>query len=112
MSRVSSLLVSASFLASIPFLALGTSGAQAASCSGVGGTQCDTFCGGADNVANCETSGSNINCFCQPTTKPGPGQKKGTETTFSLSGSGNLDNPQTQPPECTGNKGQCKQQGF
>jgi hypothetical protein len=103
MSRVSSLLVSASFLASIPFLALGTSGAQAGCAA-----DCAADCGGT-----CERDGSIARCFCPEAPKPGPGKKLGTVTQEVIEGQGNLTeqpNPADDLTEdCTGNQGQCKQ---
>lgn len=90
-------------------LLLGTGGALAQTCPGVSQTQCEEFCGGAENVASCEKIQSTPDCQCEPQPKPGPGQKLGTFTQEGESGQGNLGN-KTQPEPCEGNQGQCKQQ--
>ena len=107
MSRISSLLVSASFFACA--LMLGGS-AQAGSCTPSNLSSCTGTCGTA-GIADCSRTGSSVSCVCNETTKDVNGNAFGTATQDTSSGQGNLTD---QPPpddltnSCTGNKGQCK----
>jgi hypothetical protein len=105
MSRVPSLLVSASFLASIPFLALGPTPALAASPT----EQAAECAASAPPGGTCTYSkvGSQVSCTCTSTTTQGGGNDNNSTitTTSGNTTNGNLDNgPQTDPipPTCSG----------
>jgi hypothetical protein len=93
-------------------LLLGTSGAEAASCTPSNISDCSGICQTA-GIASCTRDGSGVSCLCNETTKDVKGKALGTATQEESDGQGNLSD---QPPpgdlteSCTGNRGQCKQQ--